>query len=278
MNRYFLIAVIVGLATSADAAENKPRKKRATRDEVSAVLRLLPARRSGDPQEARYYLSESARNELRQRVAELGDKTDIVPTVAARLMTLDLSTEENEAELTNLVSIMEIQPDDRALAALDRVASLKSPRRVRLRDGMSFMPYDYAEKAKKLAQEIRITLATESWRRELAGLPEAERVERLARYVWGIDKNTDEIRRMASADLLREIDSDIWWPRLVAQLPDLNAQDEVNLRKLQWMPAWIGFGIHKGHSHPSVNDFIQQAATSQQLEDWANSELRKKKK
>lgn len=277
MNRYALIAVILSATMSAGAAEGKPKKRRATKDEVSATLRLLPARRPAGRREY-YSVPESTMKEFKGRVAALNEKVDIVPAVAERIKKLDPSTEENEAELVNLVSILEMNPDPRALAALDHAASLKSPTVVYMRDGDMIIPYNYAEPAKELAQAIRIRVATEAWQRELARLPEAERVERITRYVWGIENNTDEPKRRAAANLLRELNPDIWWPRLVAQLPDLNAQDETSLRKTQYMPYWISVGITKGKSDPSIDAFIQQAAASKRLEDWASDATRKQKK
>lgn len=269
------VAVIASIALPVGAAEDKARKRRAAWDEVSTIVRLLPARRSGDP-EKRYYVTDSVMQEVRKNVAVLDDGADIIPAIAERLKKLNPSSEENEVELVNLVAILELRPDRRALAALDRVASLKSPTIIDRGEGDRYTPYPYAQKAKKLAEEIRIRLATEAWQRELAGLPEAERVERTSRYAWGIEDNADEPKRHAAANLLEEFDYKIWWPRLVAQLPDANAQDVVSLRKADWMPYWIQYATSEEKSHPTVKKFILQFAASADLnrKQWAMQILR----
>lgn len=83
MNRY--------AAMSGSAEESTSSKRRATYEEISVTLRLLPPRRHYPLR--RYFAPLSVKDEFRARVTELGNKADVMPVVAERLKKFEPSAE-----------------------------------------------------------------------------------------------------------------------------------------------------------------------------------------
>ena len=200
-----LLGALIVLSTTANTGNAAGSRPEVSWEEIAEALSVLPPAPKR-PHRGYYTVPGKHKKESERRLEQLKAKGDIVPAILRSLERFKPGSDDGERNLLNLVTILKENPDERALAALDRIARLSPAVKFRAAwlDGAEQPVYGFSQTAQETAERIRIDMAAKEWGRALGGKSPAQRRDQLASFYWSPTTVDDHKRRGAGSILNTE--------------------------------------------------------------------------